>query len=120
MAYDSSNPDDVKDAKNRAYHLNEREHNGFVKICNDPDTRFVLDIFLEQARVFSNAFNSNPTDHAFNEGFRNAGLYWLNKALLHDPQIMSKIQADKDKNQKAGKEHDNGSSTSGDIDTSSE
>lgn len=114
MAYDASNPEDVKDAKHRAYHLNEREHNGFVKICNDPDCRLVLDNFFEMARVFSNAFNSNPTDHAYNEGFRNAGLYWLNKALLHDPNIMSKIQADKDSNRKAGKEHDNG------IDTSSE
>lgn len=120
MGYDSSNPDDVKDAKNRAYHLDEREHNGFAKICNDPDCRFVLANFLEQARVFSNAFNSNATDHAFNEGFRNAGLYWLNKALLHDPQIMSKIQSDKDRNKKAGKEHDNGNSGSSDSDTSSE
>lgn len=119
MTYNAGDKDSVKDADRRAYHLREREYNGIVKICSDPDSRYILAQFLEQALVFSNAFNSNPTDHAYNEGFRNGGLWWLNKALLHDPQIMSKILSDKDKNQKAGKEYDNGSSSS-DSNTSSE
>ncbi|MDX9690542.1 MAG: hypothetical protein RBT70_08820 [Alphaproteobacteria bacterium] len=115
MAYDSSNPEAVKDAKRKAYHLNEREANGIAKICNDPDCRFVLASFLEQANIFHTAFNPNPSEHAFNEGYRNAGLWWLNKALLHDKEIMAKIQADKDFNQKAGNYDDdrNDSDTSG-------
>lgn len=115
MAYDSSDPEKVKDAKRLAYHLNEREANGFAKICNDPDCRYVLSMFLEQANIFHSAFHSNPTDHAFNEGYRNAGLWWMNKALLHDGEIMAKIQADKDSNQKIGNNDDdrNDSDTSG-------
>ena len=100
MTYDSSNPKDVKNAKARAYHLDEREANGIAKICSDPDCRFVLSNFFDMAKLFSANFHPNPTDHAFNEGYRNAGLYWLNKALLHDPQIMVKIQQDKDRNNK--------------------
>lgn len=119
MSYNAGNHDDVKDGKSLAKILELRERNGIVKICNDPDCRYALAQFLEAAKVFSNAFNSNPTDHAFNEGFRNAGLYWLNKALLHDADIMSKIQADKDSTQKLGKKDDNGNSSS-DSDTISE
>lgn len=115
MSYDAGNPDDVKDAKTLAHILKQREQNGFAKICADSDCRFVLAKFFEHTLIFNNAFHSNPTDHAFNEGTRNAGLWWLNKALLHDGDIMSKIQADKDMNQKAGLKHDNGidSDTSG-------
>lgn len=109
--YDSGDPKAVKKAKQRAYHLDEREANGIAKICNDPDCRFVLSNFFDMAKLFSANFHPNPTDHAFNEGYRNAGLYWLNKALLHDPEIMRKIQADKDSNQKAGKNNDNGSNS---------
>ena len=111
MSYDAGNPDKVKDAQRDAYHLTQRETNGILKICNDRDCRYVLAQFLEQSLVFANAFHSNATDHAFNEGFRNGGLWWLNKALLHDPEIMRKIQADKDSNQKAGKNNDNGSNS---------
>ena len=100
MSYNTSEPKDVKNAKARAYHLDEREANGISKICNDPDCRFVLSNFFDLAKLFSANFHPNPTDHAFNEGYRNAGLYWLNKALLHDPQIMVKIQQDKDRNNK--------------------
>ena len=120
MSYNSGDKESVKDADRRAYHLREREHNGIVKICNDPDCRYVLAQFLEQGLVFNSAFNSNPTDHAYNEGFRNGALWWLNKALLHDPQIMGKIQTDKDLNKKTGKEYDNGSSSSDDNNTSDE
>lgn len=113
MSYDSSDHKKVKDAKSLAYHLNEREANGIAKICNDPDCRYVLAQFLEQSLIFHSAFNPNPTEHAFNEGHRNAGLWWLNKALLHDPEIMGKIQADKDSIEKA-KTHDRSDSdTSG-------
>lgn len=106
MGYDAGNEKDVQNADDRAYHLTEREANGITKICNDPDCRYVLAQFLEQALVFHNAFNPNPTEHAYNEGFRNGGLWWLNKALLHDPQIMSKIQTDKELNRKAEKTND--------------
>jgi len=114
MAYDNSNPEDVRNAKDRAYHLNEREANGIAKICNDPDCRYVLAQFLESAGIFHTNFNAVPTEHAFNEGFRNGGLWWLNKALLHDTQIMSKIQADKELNRKAEEDYDRrDSNTSG-------
>lgn len=113
MTYDASNPKDVENAKERAYHLDEREHNALVKMCNDADIRHVLNTFFEQSLIFHSAFNPNPTDAAYNEGFRNGGLWWLNKALLHDPQIMSKIQSDKDRNQKAETDNDRSSSTSG-------
>ena len=106
MTSDAGNPKNVQNAKDRAYHLDEREANGILKICNDHDCRFVLATFLEQANLFHSAFNPNPTEHAYNEGFRNAGLWWMNKALLHDPQIMGKIQADKARNRKAEEEHD--------------
>lgn len=115
MSYNAGNPDDVKDADRRAYHLREREANGIAKICNDSDCRYVLAQFLEQGLVFGNAFHSNPTDHAYNEGFRNGALWWLNKALLHDPQIMSKIQADKELNQKSGKNNDDRNSSISDT-----
>lgn len=114
MGYDAGDIKAVKDAKQRAYHLDEREANGFAKICNDPDCRYVLAAFLEQSLIFHSAFNPNPTEHAYNEGYRNQGLWWLNKALLHEPSIMSKIQADKDANQKAETQHDgHDSDTSG-------
>lgn len=113
MGYDASNPKDVQNAKDRAYHLNEREANGISKICNDPDCRFVLNMFLEQSLVFANAFNPNPTEHAYNEGFRNGGLWWLTKALLHDPQIMSRIQADKELNRKTEEDYDRRNSDTG-------
>ena len=112
MGYDAGNEKDVQNADDRAYHLNEREANGFAKICNDPDCRFVLAQFFDQSLLFHSAFNPNPTEHAYNEGYRNQGLWWLNKALLHDPQIMSKIQADKERTQKAEEQHDRRTSTS--------
>lgn len=113
MTYDASNPDHVKDAKRRAYHLNEREHNAFVKMCNDPDLRYLLNTFIEHANVFHSTFNQNPSEHAFNEGFRNGGLWWLNKALLHDRDILSKIQSDKDATQREeNNDHRNERSTS--------
>ncbi len=112
MAYDSSDPKDVKNAKARAHHLMEREANGIIKICQDPDSRYVLSNFLETARVFQPCFDQVPTQHAYNEGFRNAALFWLNKALLHDPQIMVKIQQDKDRNKKEN--DDDGRSTDSD------
>lgn len=119
MSYDSGNSKDVKDAKRRAYHLNEREANGFLKICNDPDCRHVLARFLEDANIFHSAFNANATDHAYNEGFRNAGLWWLNKALLHDSGIMGKIQSDKELSEKA-ENNDRSNDDDTDSDTSSD
>jgi len=102
MSYDAGDPKNVKDAKRKAYHLNEKIQNGIAKICNDPECRLVLAAFLDEANIFQTNFNSNATDHAYNEGFRSAGLWWLGKALLHDGQIMGKIQTDKDLTDKAG------------------
>lgn len=118
MGYDAGDSKSVKDAKRRAYHLNERLANGFSKICNDPDCRYVLATFLEQSNVFHTAFHSNPTDHAYNEGFRNGGLWWLNNALLQDKEIMGKIQADKELTEKA-ENNDRPNSDDTDSDTSS-
>ena len=115
MTYDSGDPKAVKKAKQRAYTLEEKLSNGFVKICNDPETRLVLATFLEFSRVFNSTFNSNPTDHAFNEGIRNGGLWFLNNALLNDKDIVAKMQHDKDLEEKADTVNDRH-----DTDTSSD
>lgn len=117
MTYNTGDPKEVNKARQKAYAMDERMANGFAKICNDPDCRFVLASFLDQARVFHSAFNPNPTEHAFNEGFRNGGLWFLNNALLHDPLIVGKMQADKDSPLKAEGDHDRHTSTSGDPDS---
>jgi hypothetical protein len=123
MTYDAGDPKAVNKARQKAYSIDERLANGFTKMCDDPDCRFVLAAFLDQARVFHSNFHSNPTDHAFNEGFRNGGLWFLNNALLHDPLIVGKMQADKDSPLKAEGTHDRHGSTSSDdpdSDTSGE
>lgn len=117
--YDSSDPKQVNKAKQKAYSLQEKLSNGIAKICNDPECRFVLQTFFEEAKIFHSNFNPNPTEHAFNEGYRSSGLWWLSLALLHDPSIVSKIQHDKDLNQQAGTQDDRYTSDT-DSDTSSE
>ena len=121
--YNAGDPKAVKAAKRKAYNMDEKMLNGITKICNDPDTRYVLAQFWEQARIFHSNFNSNPTDHAFNEGFRSAGLWWMNNALLHEPGILAKMQTDKDSPLQAVTLNDGLSSSgsnydSGDNDTS--
>lgn len=116
MTYDSGDPKEVKKAKQRASSIDEKLANGFVKICSDPETRLVLSNFLETARVFTTAFHNNPTEHAYNEGYRNAGLWFLTNALLHDSDIVSKMQQDKLLNIREDFDHDRTSGT----DTSSE
>ena len=110
MSYDSGNKAQVKSARKRAKYLEGKMHNGFVKICNDPETRYVLGMFLDQAHVFADCFHPNPTDHAYNDGFRNAGLWWLNGALLHDPDIMGKLKRD-DELEKKEEQYDGSNDT---------
>lgn len=92
--YDNSDPKQVKSAKQLAKILRNREKNGIIKICNDPEIRYVLSQFFDATGVFRDTFSQVPTQHAFNDGQRNAGLWWLTKVLLHDPAIISKLQAD--------------------------
>lgn len=114
--YDSSDPKQVKKARQKAYAIDERMNNGIAKICNDPDCRFVLAAFFEEANMFHSNFNANPTQHAFNEGFRSSGLWWLTKALLNDKNILSKMEHDKGLE---GTNHDRHTDTSS-FDTSSD
>lgn len=94
--YDAGNPAHVKNAKRDRMIAENKFSNGMIKICNDPETRHVMAAFLEEARVFQSCFTDIPTQHGYNEGFRNGGLWWLNKALLHDPDIIGKLQRDDD------------------------
>jgi len=101
MSYDYGDAKAVKKAKQRSYTLEEKLANGFVKICNDPETRYVLSVFLDFARIFNSTFNQNPTEHAYNEGIRNAGLWFLNNALLNDKDIIAKMRYDTEYEDKA-------------------
>ena len=118
MTYDAGDPKAVNKAKQKAYAMDERLANGFIKMCGDPDTRFVLAAFLDQAKCFNDAFVPDPYSHAHNAGWKSAGLWFLNNALLHDPQIVGKMQADKDSPLKAESTHDRLTSDDPDSDTS--
>lgn len=92
--YDNSDPKQVKSAKQLAKILRNREKNGIIKICNDPEIRYVLGLFLNEVGVFRDTYLTDGRDDARNSGFRSAGLWWLTRVLLHDPAIISKLQAD--------------------------
>jgi hypothetical protein len=96
MTYDSSDPKQVKDAKRKAAHLDLRLKNGIAKICNDAETRYALAVFLEIAGPFRDTYVTESRDDARNSGWKAAGLWWLSNALLHDPAIIGKMQADTD------------------------
>jgi hypothetical protein len=100
--YDSGDPKDVAKAKRDRKFLDNRIRNAIVKMGQDPDIRYLLATFLEEARVFAPTFTPIPTQHAFNDGFRSAGLFWVQKVLLHDPTLINKLQTDEDSPLKAG------------------
>ena len=93
-SYDAGNTKDVKKAKAISKILSERERNGILKICNDHETRYVLARFFEEMGVFRDTYVTDARDDARNSGFKSAGLWWLTKALLHDPEIIAKLQTD--------------------------
>lgn len=99
MTYDSSNKKHVKDAKKQQKILEERFKNGMEKICSNPETRYVLDAFFQEVGVFHDEPMFQTPDHVFEHGRsagkRSAGLWWLKQALLHDPDIIGKLEADK-------------------------
>lgn len=111
--YDAGDPVAVKKAKKTRSILENRMKNGMAKIVADPDTRFVLASFLEQAKAFQDPFHRDPYQHAHNGGWRSAGLWWITQGLLHDPGFIGTLQADEDSPLKV-KEHD-GHSTSSDT-----
>lgn len=92
--YNSGENKDVKKAKGLSKILREKERNGLLKICHDDDCRYVLGQFLELAGVFRDNFVVEPRQDAHNAGFRSAGLWWLSRVLLHDKDIIGKLQSD--------------------------
>jgi hypothetical protein len=92
--YDAGNPEHVRNAKKTAKILQQKMQNGFVKICDDPDTRFVLNEFFKIVGPLRDAFTPDPYQHAHNAGWKSAGNWWFEKALLHDPDILRKIAID--------------------------
>lgn len=94
--YDSSDPKQVKEAKRTRIILEKRVREGFQKICADRDCRYVLGQFLELAGAFRDTYVTNQRDDARNQGWRAAGLWWLSQALLHDVDIVRKLQTDED------------------------
>lgn len=98
--YDAGNPKDVKQAKKLQALLDERFENGMRKICNDVEIRAVLSRFFDEAGIFRDEPSVPTPDFAFehgrNSGRRSAGLWWLEQALLHDPDIIGKLKADED------------------------
>lgn len=92
--YDAGDTKQVKKAKQSARILKDRMKRGLLKMAEDKDIRYVLSTFLHDAGVFRPTFSQVPTQHAYNDGFRNGGLWWVTNLLLHDPQIISKLQTD--------------------------
>lgn len=92
--YDAGDNKSVKKAKRESRILKDRMKNGILKMAADKDIRFVLASFLNDAGVFRQTFSQVPTQHAYNDGFRNGGLWWITNLLLHDPEIISKLQTD--------------------------
>lgn len=117
-AYDSTNPQHVKNAKRDAKVMENKKRNGLVKIMNDPDCRYALSTFLHEAKVFQPTFSPVDTQHAFNEGFRNGGLWWVTQLLLADPSSIGRLLTDQDSPMKVVN-NDDGSSTSSNLDDGS-
>lgn len=113
--YDSTDPKQVKKAKRDARILQERMRNGILKMVADRDIRYVLAQYLDTAGVFRSVFHPTPTQHAFNEGQRNSGLWWVQQGLLHAPNFLDTLQNDDDSPLKAGADDYTSSSTGGDA-----
>lgn len=92
--YDAGDNKQVKKAKQVSRVLKDRMKRGLLKMAEDKDIRYVLSTFLNDAGVFRPTFSQVPTQHAYNDGFRNGGLWWVTNLLLHDPAIISKLQTD--------------------------
>ena len=97
---DIGNPKDVKSAKKIQKLIDERFSNGMRKICDDVEIRCVLDAFFKEVGVFHDEPMIPTPDFAYehgrNAGKKGAGLWWLEQALLHDPDIIGKMKADED------------------------
>lgn len=113
--YDSTSPKQVKAAKRDAKILGNKLRNGLIKIMDDPDTRHLLATFLHEAKVFAPTFSPDPHQHAFNEGFRNSGLWWVTKLLLADPASIARLVTDQDSPMKV-ENNDDGRGTSSSTD----
>lgn len=94
--YDAGSTEDVRKAKRTAKILDNRERNGILKMTDDPEIRYVLSAFLDFAGPFRDTYVSDARDDARNSGIRSAGLWWLSKLLLHDPEILRKLEQDDD------------------------
>lgn len=114
--YDSTDAKQVKNAKRDAKILENKKRNGLLKIMNDPDCRYALASFLSDAKVFQPAFSEKPTQHAFNEGFRNAGLWWMTELLLADPTSIARLHTDHDSPLKVENNDDGRSSSNASTD----
>lgn len=110
MSYDSGEAKDVKKAKKQAKVLEDRFKRGMQKICQDVECRYVLAQFFDEAKVFHPDRAIPTPDHVFehgrDSGMRQAGLWWMTHALLHDPEIIGKLQQDTDSPLKAMTEED--------------
>jgi len=115
--YDHTDPKQVKDAKKVVKILENRMRNGLLKIAGDHEIRYVIAQFLAMAKPYGDVFSTIPTQHAFNDGFRNAGNWWLSNLLLHDPQILHKLMNDQDSPMKVEKDDDGRTSTNNDTGT---
>jgi hypothetical protein len=108
--YDAGDPKKVQAAKRKAKSVDERMQRGIMRICQDDDCRYVLNQFFNIAGPFRDTYVSDGRDDARNQGWKAAGLWWLNNALLHDPQIIAKMQSDEDSPLTVEMENDGSSS----------
>lgn len=92
----------IDDAKTRKRNyrvrkiLENRLRNGFAKIMDDRESRFVLASFLATAGILQDGFDPDPNVHAHSAGWKSAGLWWVTQGLLHDPAFLGRLAADDD------------------------
>lgn len=94
--YDAGNRAHVKKAKHTQKILENRFRNGILKICNDDEIRYVMAQFFDVCGPFRDHYATDSRDHARNAGWAGAGLWFLQNLLLHDPEIVRKLQEDED------------------------
>lgn len=98
--YDAGNPGDVKKAKRQRYLSEAKFDRGIEKICQDPDILNVLNHFFDVAGIFRDEPQIVTPDfvyeHGRNQGKKSAGLWWLSHLLLRDPNIVAKLEENKD------------------------